>query len=270
MSYFTKAEILEIENALAARAVKDSELPKADELKSTDLIPIISDNKNKVISANLISNSASSSASTSADAFYVKPKIYTQVDRIDKTDPTRRLYIVHPCKGLANVDFVLMNKSKRHRGFTEKDATTGKWAEQTITHNGWTVARNFRRAALSYGESMDEAPICVIDTDNAVTAYKSICDFAQKYYMYPQNETNTDVDTENMDVYELYFGGWARRESGTPYGAKKDRKRFGIAARRKVVLSNKTKYEYSDVADIMLYRNANILDGVAYLSIGVL
>ena len=153
------------------------------------------------------------------------------------------LRIQHPMFGEAGVELVLMTKGRRKRG--AKSQRPGH-------KHGWTVAQNFRRGNMSYGERTPAVFVC-----SASTQVSSVSDYIKKYYMYPPSETNTNVNTAAMTLDNLYFGGWnmsVKRQKG---------KVFGVAARR---IKN-GRYEYSEVTAILAIKDSNNYD---YLKIGVL
>lgn len=182
----------------------------------------------------LESTSAGLKVSQSADEFFVAPKIVFRRMLNDNGTYKYGFQISHPCDGKDGVEFVLMNKSKRtQRG----DKTTSKKTKHR--KGGWTVALNFRRAALSYGETQPSP--YTFDTYTALVAY------VKKYYMYPARTTSTTVDTTSLDLTDLYFGGWGIT---THFRRAKE---FGIAARR---LKN-GRYEYSQTAVFCAHVNNN-------------
>ena len=153
------------------------------------------------------------------------------------------LRIQHPMFGEAGVELVLMTKGRRKRG--------AKSQHPGYKH-GWTVAQNFRRGNMSYGERTP-----AVFVFSASTQVSLVSDYIKKYYMYPPSEVNTNVNTAAMTLDNLYFGGWnmsIKRQKG---------KVFGVAARR---IKN-GRYEYSEVTAILAIKDSNNHD---YLKIGVL
>lgn len=152
-------------------------------------------------------------------------------------------YIQHPMLGKAGVELVLMTKCRRKRGAN---------SQYPGHKNGWTVAQNFRRGNMSYGERVPA--VFVFST---VTQVSLVSDYIKKYYMYPPNEVNTNVNTDAMTLDNLYFGGWnmsVKRQQG---------KVFGVAARR----IKDGRYEYSEVTAILAIKDSINYN---YLKIGVL
>lgn len=151
--------------------------------------------------------------------------------------------IQHPMFGEVGVEFVLMTKGRRKRGAN---------SEHPGHKHGWTVAQNFRRGNMSYGERVPAVFVFSMKTQ-----VPSVSDYIKKYYMYPPSEANTNVDTATMSLDNLYFGGWnmsIKRRKG---------KVFGIAARR----MKGNHYEYSEVTAILATKDSRNYD---YLKIGVL
>lgn len=183
---------------------------------------------------------------TASDGFYSAPKLITASS--DNATGGMILSIDHPCKGVSGVEFVLMTKTKRMRcGYNEASSKKTK-----DTKRGWTVAQNFRRAAMSYGDSHPQP--CVLN--DVLDNYNAILQYVRKYYMYPFNTTATAVQTTNIPVTNLYFGGWNMTSK------QKTAKVFGIAARR---LKSDGKYEYSQPAAIKITKTER-----STLAIGIL
>lgn len=172
-----------------------------------------------------------------ADGFYSAPKLILTTD--EDANGGTSLIIDHPCKGTSGVEFVLMNKSRRTRG----GWTSGGYKHKTKDRKrGWTVAMNYRRAALSYGISHTDLTACVL-ADSRENCY-DITQYVKKYYMYPFNEGDTGIDTTAVALADLYFGGWGMTRK------RQTEKSFGIAARR---LKN-GKYEYSQTAVLVVHK----------------
>lgn len=175
---------------------------------------------------------------TASDGFYSAPKLITASS--DNATGDMILSIDHPCKGTSGVEFVLMTKTKRMRcGYKE----TSSDKKTKDTKRGWTVAQNFRRGKMSYGE--DNPLPCVLD--NVLDNYNTILQYVKKYYMYPFNTAITAVKTTGIPTASLYFGGWNMTTN------QKTAKVFGIAARR---LKSDGKYEYSQPAAILITKTA--------------
>lgn len=175
---------------------------------------------------------------TASDGFYSAPKLITASS--DNATGDMILSIDHPCKGTSGVEFVLMTKTKRMRcGYKE----TSSDKKTKDTKRGWTVAQNFRRGKMSYGEN-NPLP-CVLD--NVLDNYNTILQYVKKYYMYPFNTAITAVKTTGIPTASLYFGGWNMTTN------QKTAKVFGIAARR---LKSDGKYEYSQPAAILITKTA--------------
>lgn len=175
---------------------------------------------------------------TASDGFYSAPKLITASS--DNATGDMILSIDHPCKGTSGVEFVLMTKTKRMRcGYKETSSDT----KTKDTKRGWTVAQNFRRGKMSYGEN-NPLP-CVLD--NVLDNYNTILQYVKKYYMYPFNTAITAVKTTDIPTKSLYFGGWNMTTN------QKTAKVFGIAARR---LKSDGKYEYSQPAAILITKTA--------------
>lgn len=173
-----------------------------------------------------------------ADGFYSAPKLILTTNS-DATGGTA-LFIDHPCRGTDGVEFVLMNKSRRTRG----GWTTGGYNHRTKHRKrGWTMAMNYRRAAMSYGIGYYDLTPCVLG--NWEEDLNDIAEYIKKYYMYPFNVSDTDIDTTAVAWEDLYFGGWGMTNK------RQKLKSFGIAARR---LKN-GKYEYSQVAVLNAHKS---------------
>lgn len=171
-----------------------------------------------------------------SDGFYSAPKLILTTD--ENASGGTALQIYHPCKGTSGVEFVLMNKSRRMRG----GWTSGGYRRTTKDRKrGWTVAMNYRRAAMSYGISHDDLTACVL-ADPLENCY-DITQYVKKYYMYPADTTATTVQTTGIPLANLYFGGWDMTTK------RQGQKSFGIAARR---LKN-GKYEYSQTAVLVVH-----------------
>lgn len=173
---------------------------------------------------------------TASDGFYSAPKLITASS--DDAAGDMILSIDHPCKGVSGVEFVLMTKTKRMRCGYKETTSDNKTKD---TKRGWTVAQNFRRGKMSYGE--DNPLPCVLN--NVLDNYNTILQYVKKYYMYPFNTTATAVQTTGIPVTNLYFGGWNMTSN------RKTAKVFGIAARR---LKSDGKYEYSQPAAILIIK----------------
>lgn len=171
-----------------------------------------------------------------SDGFYSAPKLILSTN--EDADGKIALYIDHPCWGTSGVEFVLMNKSRRTRGGIDAGGYNHKTKDRK---RGWTVAMNYRRAAMSYDIARDELTPCVLG--DSLTNCDVIFQYVQKYYMYPFNVSSTDIDTTNIALTSLYFGGWNMTK------CRKYTKVFGIAARR---LKSDGKYEYSQPAAIKI------------------
>lgn len=172
-----------------------------------------------------------------SDGFYTAPKLILSTN--DDADGGTALYIDHPCRGTSGVEFVLMNKSRRTRG----GIGTGGYNHKTRDRKrGWTVAMNYRRAAMSYDIARDDLEPCVLG--NELTDIDNIAGYVKKFYMYPFNVSSIYIDTTNIALTSLYFGGWGMTMR------RKYTKVFGIAARR---LKN-GKYEYSQTAVLNVHK----------------
>lgn len=178
-------------------------------------------------------------AKESGDSFGRAP--YVTVQASGASAPYFR--IQHPMFGEAGVEFVLMTKGRRKRGANSR---------YPGHKHGWTVAQNFRRGNMSYGER--KPAVFVFSTDTQVSL---VSDYIKKYYMYPPSEANRNVNTAAMALDNLYFGGWdmsVKRQKG---------KVFGIAARR----IKDGRYEYSEVTAILASKDSRNYNN---LKIGVL
>lgn len=176
---------------------------------------------------------------TASDGFYSAPKLIRASS--DNATGDMILSIDHPCKGVSGVEFVLMTKTKRMRCGYKETTSDNKTKD---TKRGWTIAQNFRRGKMSYGE--DNPLPCVLN--DVLDNYNTILQYVKKYYMYPFNTTATAVQTTGIPTTNLYFGGWNMTSN------RKTAKVFGIAARR---LKSDGKYEYSQPAAILITKTSS-------------